>query len=184
MLLPVLAASNLTEVRPGLIIWTLVTFVVVAFILRSRAWGPILKLVEQREAEIVNAIESAKRERAEAEKLLSEQKAAVAEARREAGETMRKNQEAVERFREELMTRARAEAEAAKADAVRAINEERQKALAEVKAAAADLAVDIATKLLGSELGSDPDKHRALAKQFLDQLPQKVPAQVSAAPRV
>jgi F-type H+-transporting ATPase subunit b len=127
----------------------------------------------------VNAIESAKRERAEAEKLLSEQKAAIAEARREAGEMMRKNQLEVEKFREELMTRARADADAAKLEAQRAIQDERAKALADVKAAAADLAVDIAKKLLGQELNEE--KHRALAQQFLDQLPKQAP---SAPPRV
>lgn len=179
MSLPLLlAASNLTEVRPGLIFWTLVAFGIVAFILRSRAWGPILKLVEEREQQITNAVESAKRERAEAEKLLTEQKAAIAEARREAGEMMRKNQLEVEKFREELMAKARTEAEAAKLEATRAIQDERQKALTEVKAAAADLAVEIAKKLLGQELNEE--KHRALAQQFLDQLP-KAPPQ---APRV
>src|ERR1700761_8503553 len=104
-----LASSTLTEVRPGLIFWTLIAFLIVAFVLRSRAWGPILKLVEEREQEISRAVEAAKRERAEAEKLLLEQKAAIAEARREAGEMMRKNQQEVERFREELMQKARAE---------------------------------------------------------------------------
>jgi F-type H+-transporting ATPase subunit b len=163
-----LASSNLTEVRPGLIFWTLVTFVLVAFVLRRRAWGPILQLVEEREREIVNAIESAKRERAEAEKLLSEQKAAIAEARREAGEMMRKNQAEVEKFREELMGRARAEAESAKQEAQRAIQDERAKALVELKSSAANLAVDIAKKLLGQELNDE--KHRALAQEFLDQL--------------
>src|SRR6478752_1309657 len=92
-------ASGLTEIRPGLIFWTLVTFILVALVLRSRAWGPILSLVEEREKQISSAVESAKRERAEAEKLLAEQKSAIAEARREAGELMRKNQEDVERLR-------------------------------------------------------------------------------------
>ena len=59
--------------------------------------------------------------RAEAEKLLTEQKAAIADARREAGEMMRKNQLEVEKFREQLMARTRAEAEAAKEEAKRAI---------------------------------------------------------------
>jgi F-type H+-transporting ATPase subunit b len=180
---PLLAASTLTEVRPGLIFWTLVTFAIVALILRSRAWGPILKLVEEREQEIVNAIESAKRERAEAEKLLTEQKAAIADARREAGEMMRKNQQDVERFREELMGKARAEAEAAKLEATRAIQEERAKALMELKATAANLAVDIAKKLLGQELGSDfnSEKHRALAQEFVDQLPRQIPTVAKSA---
>jgi F-type H+-transporting ATPase subunit b len=180
MSLPLLlASSSLTEVRPGLIFWTLITFAIVAIVLRRRAWGPILRLVGEREEQIANAVEAAKRERAEAEKLLSEQKEAIAEARREAGEMMRKNQIAVEKFRDELMAKARTEADAAKLDAQRAIQEERAKALAEVKAAAADLAVDIAKKLIGKELNEE--KHRALAQEFLDQLPKQI---TPSAPRV
>ena len=75
----VLAASNLVDVRPGLIFWTLVTFVLVALLLRRVAWGPILKVVDEREKAIAASIESAKRERAEAEQLLAEQKDAIAE---------------------------------------------------------------------------------------------------------
>src|SRR4051812_639659 len=97
-----LLASSFIDVRPGLIFWTIVTFILVAIILRSRAWKPILQVVEEREKQITNAIESAKRERAEAEKLLGEQKTAIAEARREAAEMTRRNTQEMEKFREEL----------------------------------------------------------------------------------
>ena len=76
----VLAASNLVDVRPGLIFWTLVTFFLVALLLRRVAWGPILKVVDEREKSIAASIETAKRERAEAERLLDELDARVEEA--------------------------------------------------------------------------------------------------------
>jgi F-type H+-transporting ATPase subunit b len=164
-----LLASGFTDVKPGLIFWTLVTFIVVAFILRSRAWKPILTLVEEREKQIANAIESAKKERAEAEKLLAEQKTAIAEARREAAEMMRKNTAEMEKFRDELMAKARAEAEGAKLDAKRAIDDERVKAIAQVKAEAVNLAIQIAEKLLTEKL--DDSRHRKLAEDFMAQLP-------------
>ena len=68
-----LLAASLLEVRPGLIFWTIVTFILALVVLRWKAWGPILSLVEEREKQITGAIESAKKERAEAEKLLAEQ---------------------------------------------------------------------------------------------------------------
>lgn len=163
------ASGGFTEVRPGLIFWTLVTFLIVAWILKSKAWGPILAVVEQREKEITNAIESAKKERAEAEKLLADQKTAIAEARREAAEMMRRNQADMEKFREELMAKSRKEAEELKADAKRSIDEQRAKAVAEVKAEAVNLALLISEKLLGERL--DENRHRALAEQFVEQLP-------------
>ncbi|EPX57980.1 ATP synthase B chain [Cystobacter fuscus DSM 2262] len=170
MFLPnVLAASSFVEVRPGLIFWTLVTFIIVAIILRWKAWGPILSLVEEREKQISSSIEAAKRERAEAEKLLAEQKTAIAEARREAQELLRRNQQEVEKFREDLMAKSRKEADAFKASAQREIEEQKSKAIAEVKALTVDLAMEVAGKLLNERL--DDTKHRALAEQFVQGLP-------------
>jgi len=166
----ILGASGFTEVRPGLIFWTLVTFIVVALVLRAKAWKPILDLVAEREKSIKKAIEAAKRERAEAEKLLAEQKAAAAEARREAGEMMRRNQAEVERFREELMAKSRQEAEQLRVDAQKVIEEEKARAIAEIRAVAVDLAIDIASKLLSERL--DDAKQRALAQEFVEQLPK------------
>ena len=174
---PLVLASSFTDVRPGLIFWTLVTFVIVAVILRSVAWKPILGLVEEREKSISQAVESAKRERAEAERLLAEQKTAIAEARREAAEMMRKNQVEVERFRDELMARSRKEAEEFKLGARREIDDQKAKAVAQVKAMAVDLAMDVTAKLLNERL--DDAKHRALAEQFVQGLPAPVSSQVA-----
>ena len=173
-----LLAASLVEIRPALILYTLITFGIVALVLRWKAWGPILALAEEREKQINNAVESAKRERAEAEKLLAEQRAAVAEARREAAEMMRKNQADVEKFRDELMTKSRAEAEALKVDAQRAIQEERAKAINDIRGLAADLAVDIAKKILGSEL--DASKQKMLAEQYVASLPKTIDGQPKA----
>jgi F-type H+-transporting ATPase subunit b len=164
-----LLAAGFLEVRPGLIFWTLITFILVAIVLRWKAWGPILALVEEREKQIASAIESAKRERAEAEKLLADQKTAIAEARREAAEMMRKNQQDVEKYREELMAKSRKEAEEFKAQARREIDDQKAKAIAEVRSMAVDLAMEVAGKLISERM--DDAKHRALAEQFVKGLP-------------
>lgn len=167
----IVLASSFTDVKPGLIIWTWITFIVVALILRKFAWGPLLSAVEGRERNITNAIESAKRERAEAEKLLSEQKSAVAAARQEAADAVRKTQAEMEKFREELMSKARKEADSMKADAQRAIADERAKAIADIKGEAVKLSIAIAEKLLSEKL--DDAKHEALAQQFVTDLGKK-----------
>ena len=162
----VLAASNLlVDVRPGLIFWTLVTFFLVALLLRRVAWGPILKVVDEREKSIAASIESAKRERAEAERLLAEQKDAIQKARTEAAEMMRRNAEDVEKLRNELVSKARAEADAQKTDALREIQNERAKAVNDVKNVAAELAIQIAERLLNKEL--DAKTQKDLANQYL-----------------
>ena len=161
-------SSVVTDIRPGLIFWTAITFAIVAFILKAKVWGPILSAVSEREKSIHDAIEAAKKERAEAEKLLSEQKSAIAEARRESAELVRKGQADMERFREDLMAKSRKEADDLKADARKSIDEERNKAVAELKATSATLAIAIAEKLLGEKL--DDAKHRQLAEQFVADL--------------
>lgn len=177
-MLPVfLAADGFMQIRPGLIFWTLVTFLLVFFVLRAKAWKPILDLVGEREKQISAAIESAKRERAEAERLLADQKTAIAEARREATEMMRKNHADMERIREELLAKSRKDADELKLQARREIDEQKNRALAEVKAMVVDLAINIAEKLLGEKL--DDSKHRSLAEQYIEQLPKSQGTQPS-----
>ena len=163
--MPLVLAAGLVDVKPGLIFWTLVTFFVVAFLLRRVAWGPILKVVDQREKAIAASLESARRERQEAEKLLAEQKDAIQKARGEAAEMMRRNADDVEKLRTELVSKARAEAEAQKTEALREIASEKTKAVAEVKSLAGALAVQIAEKLLNERL--DPSKQRELVSEYM-----------------
>src|SRR5260370_29725533 len=142
----IFAASGFTEVRPGLIFWTLVTFILVALVLRAKAWKPILDLVAERENQIKKAIETAQHERAEAERLLAEQKAAVAEARHVAAEMMRRNQADEERFREQLMAKTPQEAEQLTAEARKVIQEYKALASAEARTVVEELAVKIPDK--------------------------------------
>ncbi len=172
-----LAESSLLEVRPGLIFWVLVTFAVAGYILSRVAWTPLLKRLDDREKTLQGSLDAAKHERGEAEKLLGEQKAAIATARREAAEMVRRNAEDVERLRADLLAKARAQAEELKAEAKRAIDDEKLKAVAEVKGVAADLAVQIAEKLLGENL--DADKQRKLAQQYVESLGKKPPTRAS-----
>src|SRR6516162_2858613 len=89
---PVLAAGSLTDLNPGLTLWTALTFIVLLIVLSKFAWGPIVKMLDEREKTIREAIESAKKERAEADRLLAEQKESLARASREAAELARRNQ--------------------------------------------------------------------------------------------
>jgi len=171
------SGGSLTDVQPGLIFWTLVTFIIVAFVLRRVAWGPLLQAVNDREKQIQSSIDAAKKERAEAEKLLVEQKSAIAAARAESAEQLRKTQTDMEKLREELMNKSKKEAEELKADARKTIEAEKQKAVADLKNEAVTLAIQIAEKLLAEKL--DDGKHRALAEQFVADL-QKQPQQPRA----
>lgn len=167
-LLPFLAAS-IMQLNPGLTFWTIVTFIVVLVVLRLTAWKPIVSMLDEREKTIRDAIEGAKRERLEAEKLLAEQKDAIANARREAAELIRKNQADVELAREAALVKAKEEADLLLQNARKAITEERAKAVAEIRSTAVELAIAAAGKLLETNL--DEAKQRKLAEDFLQKLP-------------
>jgi len=166
-----LAVASLTEVSPGLIAWTIITFVVLMLVLKRTTWGPILSLVEEREKAIVDAVDAAKRERAEAEKLLAEQKSAIADARREAAEMMAKNRDEVERFRQDLMAQSKKEADALLTQARQQIDDERVKAVAQVKAQAVELVLAATAKLVGQSV--DDAKHRQLVNEYIATLPSE-----------
>src|SRR5512146_2318511 len=107
---PVLAAGIL-DLRPGLSLWTAITFLLLLVVLSKFAWAPIVRMLDERERSIREAIEQAKRERAEAERMLGEQKASLAAAQREAAALAQSSKQEVEVLRVELTAKARKEAE-------------------------------------------------------------------------
>jgi F-type H+-transporting ATPase subunit b len=166
---PVLAAGGLTDINPGLTLWTGITFLVLLFVLGRFAWGPIVKMLNDREGTIRDAIEAAKRERAEAERMLAEQKDSLLKAQREAAEIARRNQQEVEALRQELTARARQEADELIASARQQVAEEVSKARAELKAQVADLAIEAAGRLVKANL--DDKAQRQLVEEYIAQLP-------------
>jgi F-type H+-transporting ATPase subunit b len=165
---PVLAAGIL-DLNPGLTLWTAITFLILIVVLARFAFGPIVKMLDQREQTIRDAIEQAKKERAEAEKLLAEQKKSLAAAQREAAELAQKSKQEVEVLRQDLTARARKEADDLVAQARQQIQEEKAKALAELRGQVADLAIEAARRLIKSSL--DEKSQRALVEEYIAQLP-------------
>ena len=166
---PVLAAGGLTDINPGLTLWTGITFLVLLVVLGKFAWGPIVKMLAERERTIRDAIDSAKKERAEAERMLAEQKESLVRAQREAAELAKRNAQEVEKLRQELTERARKEADELVATARRQVAEEITKARAELKAQVVDLAIDAAARLVKANL--DEKAQRALVEEYIAQLP-------------
>jgi F-type H+-transporting ATPase subunit b len=99
------ASSPLTKIVPGLMIWTVVFFLIVFFVLRKFAFGAIQKLIDERREQISRSIQEADNARDEARKLLEEHRSLMSEARSEAEQIIaeaRKTRESMElRMREE-----------------------------------------------------------------------------------
>jgi F-type H+-transporting ATPase subunit b len=173
VLQPVLAAG-LMDLKPGLVLWTGITFLILLVLLSRFAWGPIVKMLNEREKTIREAIEQAKKERAEAERLLAEQKEHLAEAQREAAEHAKKNRQEVEAARVALTEHARQEAADLVAAARKQIEEERAKVAAQLKREAVDLAILAAGRIIESSL--DDEAQRKLAEECIERLPADRPS--------
>lgn len=140
---------ELLQPEPGLIFWTVVTFAVLLGILWKFAWNPILGALEAREQAIQRTIDDAERLQAQAEAVLEEHKARLAEARAEGNRILDEARQAGERMKSEIM----------------------EKALQTVRFRAADMALEAAGKVLERSL-TDAD-HRRLAEEAIAEIAER-----------
>ena len=83
-----LASNPLIQVNPGLMIWTIVCFLVVLFVLKRYAFGPVQQMIDRRREHIQQAIDEADHAREEARHLLEEHKKLIGQAKTEAEEIL------------------------------------------------------------------------------------------------
>src|SRR6186997_986737 len=79
-----LASNPLIQVTPGLMIWTIVCFLVTFYVLKRFAFGRIQDMIDERRQRIRAALDEADHARDEAHKLVEEHRAAMAQARSQA----------------------------------------------------------------------------------------------------
>lgn len=182
---PLLAAQEnggggLFSLDPGLSLWTIVVFLLVLFILKKYAWGPILGALDAREAGIRSSIDEATNLQAEAESLLEEHRRQLADARRQAQEIVAEGRAAAERLGREIQDKARHEGDRIVERARAEIERERDKALSTVRTEAVELALAAASRLLEERLTEDRD--RELVKGYLARMDASSSADVPDLP--
>jgi len=159
------APPGLMSIQVNLMFWTLLIFVVLYFILSKFAFGPITKAVEAREKALEDAIEGAKRDREAAAKLLAEHQAAIEAARGEGQKLIAEGRSVSEKMRHDLLEQTRKEQQEMLERARREIESERDKAVAQLRREAVDLALAGASKVIEQNLESD--KNRKLVESYL-----------------
>jgi F-type H+-transporting ATPase subunit b len=169
------AKVDLLSPNYGLMFWTLVIFAALFFVLAKFAFGPITKAVEAREKALEDAIESAKRDREEAARLLADQRAALDATRGEAQKLIADARTAAERVRAELIEQAHAEQTNMLDRARKEIEAEKAGAIAQLRREAVDLAIAGAGRVIDRNL--DQAANRQLVESFLASV---TPAAVSA----
>ena len=156
-----------TFMRPdtGLMVWTLVIFVILMFVLSRYAFGPITAAVEARERALEEAIEGAKRDRDAAAKLLQEHQAAIDTARAEAQKIIADGRAVGEKMRTDMIEQTRKEQQDMLERARRDIESEKDKAIMQLRREAVDLALAGASKVIEQNLESQ--KNRQLVESYL-----------------
>lgn len=160
--------SSVFSINPGLMIWTWVIFLLVLFVLRKWAWGPILGTLEAREKRIQEALEGAAREREEAGQLLEQQRQLLEGSRERAQQILAEGRKAAERLRSELLDEARAQKDQIVARAKDEIERERDQALEVLRRETVDLSIAAAGRVLQKNL--DAEDNRRLVEEYLERL--------------
>lgn len=153
----------------GLIIWMTIAFLIVWVGLGKFAWPAILETIKEREENIANALKSAENAKAEMAKLQSDNEQILKEAREERDSMLKDAKEIREKMIAEAEADAKAKGEKMIADAQAGIEAQKNAAMAEIKSHVAALSVEIAEKILKSEL-ADEKKQKELVDNLLNDI--------------
>ena len=158
------------EINPGLIVWTIISFIILVSVLGKYAWKPIISALTEREEKIRSAMEQADRARAEASELLKKNEENMARAEGEYQKMMRDSRAMADKIKEEILGKARTQAQQELERAGEEIQRNLDAARQQLRSEVADLAIKAAEKILDENL--DQQKQKKMVNTFLDQLPK------------
>jgi F-type H+-transporting ATPase subunit b len=167
----VTAASDsgnfLVSPNVGLMIWTLLAFLITLFILRRLAFPKIQEALDRRANAIEESIEHAQRMRREADDLLEEYRQRLKEAREQSEDILGRARKAAENLEREGTEEARRKREELMAQARRDIETETRRAIQEIRREVADLTV-LATEKVTRKALTEEDQQRLVEEALRD----------------
>jgi len=161
--------DTLLSVEPGLMIWTVIIFILLLLILKKTAWKPLLTSLSNREQTIKDSIEKAENLRLDAERMLEENKKRLEQADEESRKIINEGKAYAEKIRNELMNKTNEDTNRMVKQAKEEIEREKLAALDELRGEIADLAIGAAEKIIDENL--DAKKQRKIIDGFIKQIP-------------
>ncbi len=152
----------------GLMIWTLVVFILSMIVLRKLAFPRIAEALDRRQRAIEESIESAERVKVEADQLIGEYRQRLTEARQQADEIVARARKTGEQAHAEAVTEARRKHDEMLEQTRREIQVETQRAIQEIRSEVADMTVRATEKVTRKSL-TDVDQRR-LVDEALSEL--------------
>lgn len=166
----ILAGGGILSFSSGFAIWVAISMVVFLFIMYKYAVPPIMRALDEREKKIKESLESAENALEKAEKISKDNEKAMKEAEVKAQKIRKQAIADAELLREERIEKARDEASKILEDAKNSIEQEKKRALSELRKEVADLAIKSASIILDAEL--DKEKNKKLVDKFISELPR------------
>jgi F-type H+-transporting ATPase subunit b len=151
----------------GLMIWTLVVFVISMYILSKVAFPRIAAALDKRQRAIEESIDLAERTRMEADKLLAEYRERLHEARHQADEIVARARKTAENNESEAIAEAKRKREEMMAQTRRDIEQETRRAIQEIRNEVADLTV-LATEKVTRKSLTDADQKRLVEEALAE----------------
>jgi F-type H+-transporting ATPase subunit b len=170
--LTLLAAGSsgnfLVSPNVGLMIWTVLAFLISFYILRRAAFPRIAEALEKRRRAIEESIDAAERTRREADELLEEYRARLREAREQAQDIVTRARRASEALQDDAKVDARRYRDELMESTRRDIEAETRRSLEAIRKEVANLTVVATEKVTRKTL--DDDDHRRLIEEALSEV--------------
>jgi F-type H+-transporting ATPase subunit b len=156
--------------NPGLIIWTIITFIFLLLLLKKFAWKPLLEALQRREESVRGSIKRAEMAKQEAEQLLEENRKLLERAGQEGLRILNENRAYAEKLKDEIIDKANQQSRRMVEQAKQEIERDKEAALVQLRNEVANLAILAAGKILDETL--DENKQRKLVDTYLKGLPK------------
>jgi len=150
--------EGLLKVDPGLLLWTIITFIVLLLILWKAAWKPIVESLDARAEKIRGDIDNAEKSRQEAEKLYAQHKEMMDRAKDEATQIIAKGKEDAEKIKNDIVDKANSSAKVIAERAKKEIELAKDKAINELKNEVVLLSTEIASKIVKKNINLNDQK--------------------------
>ena len=152
------APNPLVQLDPGLFFWTILTFVLISFVLSKFAWKPLLLALKEREDQINESLDSAEKARIELAKINLESEKIISKARSEAQEIHSDAKMTAEKVKSDLLEKANLDIKKLKESSEQQIRLEKEKAISEIRKEVIGLSLIIAERLIKKNLSKSDNE--------------------------
>lgn len=160
--------GGLLDVNPGLMIWTVITFIILLLILKKVAWKPILTALDKRENDIKESLAQAEKARDDAKQILEQNQANLAKAEEESKKIIEQSRAYAESLKVQMISDSKEQAKKIVDDASSEIQRKQDAAFEELKGQIAEIAVNAAEKLIKESL--DAQKSKNVIDKYLNEV--------------